>query len=95
MELVTVFPQNTDDEKECFDLLCRAYIEARYNKDYKITREQLEYLISRLEILKEMTERLCKEKIAEYNAMAENWLNTRNILKSYNFASVWLSLPIN
>ena len=43
MELVTVFPQNTDDEKECFDLLCRAYIEARYNKDYKITREQLEY----------------------------------------------------
>lgn len=72
MELVTVFPQNTDDEKECFDLLCRAYIEARYNKDYKITREQLEYLISRLEILKEMTERLCKEKIAEYNAMAEN-----------------------
>ena len=72
MELVTVFPQNTDDEKECFDLLCRAYIEARYNKDYKITREQLEYLISRLEILKEMTERLCKEKIAECNAMAEN-----------------------
>lgn len=72
MELVTVFPQNTDDEKECFDLLCRAYIEAHYNKDYKITREQLEYLISRLEILKEMTERLCKEKIAEYNAMAEN-----------------------
>lgn len=32
----------------------------------------MEYLISRLEILKEMTERLCKEKIAEYNAMAEN-----------------------
>ena len=72
MELVTVFPQNTDDEKECFDLLCQAYIEARYNKDYKITREQLEYLISRLDILKEMTECLCKEKIAEYNAMAEN-----------------------
>jgi len=72
MELVAVFPQNTDDEKECFDLLCRAYIEARYNKDYKITREQLEYLISRVEILKEMAERLCKEKIAEFNAMAEN-----------------------
>ena len=72
MELVTVFPQNTDGEKECFNLLCRAYIEARYNKDYKITSEQLEYLIARVEILKDMTERLCKEKIAEYNAMAEN-----------------------
>lgn len=67
-----LFPQNTDGEKECFNLLCRAYIEARYNKDYKITSEQLEYLIARVEILKDMTERLCKEKIAEYNAMAEN-----------------------
>lgn len=71
MELATVFPQNTECEKECFDLLCRAYIEARYNKDYKISREQLAYLISRTEILKEITERLCKEKIAEYNAMVE------------------------
>ena len=72
MELVPVFPQTTDDEKECLNLLGRAYIEARYNKDYKITSEQLEYLIARVEILKDMTERLCKEKIAEYNAMAEN-----------------------
>lgn len=71
MELATVFPQNTECEKECFDLLCRAYIEARYNKDYKISREQLDYLISRTEILKEITERLCKEKIAEYDAMVE------------------------
>lgn len=52
MELVTVFPQNTDFEKECFNLLCRSYIEARYNIDFKISREQLEYLISRTEIHK-------------------------------------------
>lgn len=71
MELATVFPQNTEYEKECFDLLCRAYIEARYNKDYKISHEQLDYLISRTEILKDITERLCKEKIAEYDAMVE------------------------
>ena len=71
MELVTVFPQNTDFEKECFNLLCRSYIEARYNIDFKISREQLEYLISRTEILKDMAERLCKEKIAEYDAMID------------------------
>lgn len=71
VELVTVFPQNTDAEKECFDLLCRAYIEARYNLDFKISREQLEYLISRVEILRDLTERLCREKIAEYDAEAE------------------------
>lgn len=71
MELPAVFPQSTPDEKVCFDLLCRAYIEARYNKDYKISREQLEYIISRIEILKELTERLCREKIAEYDSMIE------------------------
>lgn len=71
VELVTVFPQNTDAEKECFDLLCRAYIEARYNLDFKISRQQLEYLISRVEILRDLTERLCREKIAEYDAEAE------------------------
>ncbi len=71
MRLTTVFPQNTDEEKECFDLLCRSYIEARYNKDFSISKEQLEYLISRVDILKDVTERLCKEKIAEYSMMAE------------------------
>lgn len=71
MELTTVFPQNTDAEKECFDLLCRSYIEARYNKDFSISQEQLEYLISRVDILKNITERLCKEKIVEYDTMTE------------------------
>ena len=71
IELTTVFPQNTDTEKECFDLLCRSYIEARYNKDFSISQEQLEYLISRVDILKDITERLCKEKIAEYDTMPE------------------------
>lgn len=69
MELVTVFPKNTEEEIVCYDLLCRAYIEARYNKDYKISDEQLNYLISRTEILKDITERICKEKIAEYDSM--------------------------
>lgn len=69
MDLVTVFPKNTEEEIVCYDLLCRAYIEARYNKDYKISDEQLNYLISRTEILKDITERICKEKIAEYDSM--------------------------
>jgi len=71
-ELTTVFPQNTGSEKECFDLLCRSYIESRYNKDFSISQEQLEYLISRVDILRDVTERLCKEKIAEYDTMTES-----------------------
>lgn len=71
-ELVAIFPLNTDAEKKSFDLLCRAYIEARYNIDFSISREQLEYLISRVEILKDVTEHLCKEKLAEYDALAND-----------------------
>ena len=44
---------------------------ARYNKDFSISQEQLEYLIARIDILKDITERLCKEKIAEYDMMMQ------------------------
>ena len=71
MELATVFPQNTENEKVCFDLLCHSYIEARYNKDFTISQEQLEYLISRAELLKDITGRLCTDKIAEYGTMED------------------------
>lgn len=47
-------------------------IESRYNKDFSISQEQLEYLISRVDILRDVTERLCKEKIAEYDTMTES-----------------------
>ena len=65
-ELSVVFPSDTPEASDCFGLLCSAYIDARYNKDYKITREQLEYLLSRIEYLKKVTYRVCKEKLASY-----------------------------
>lgn len=68
-ELVSVFPLNTDFEKRCFDLLCRAYIEARYNKDFAVTKEELTYMLERTEILKAITLRICTEKIASYDAL--------------------------
>jgi predicted nucleotidyltransferase/HEPN domain-containing protein len=45
---LTVFPLATPEQKECFELLRRAYVEARYNPGYKITKEQLEYLAQRV-----------------------------------------------
>lgn len=45
-ELSIVFPKNTDFEKRCYDLICRAYIEARYNKDFVVTKEELEYMLT-------------------------------------------------
>ncbi len=64
--LLAVFPQATDEQKKCFDLLKRAYVEARYNPGYKITKEQLEYLAERVQTLQDLTENICEARIESY-----------------------------
>ena len=59
-----VFPHSTDEEKRLFDLLRRAYVDARYKMDeYSISKGELDYLAEKVERLKGLTERLCQEKI--------------------------------
>ena len=59
-----VFPQTTDEEKRLFELLKRAYIDARYKMDeYTITKSELKYLADKVNRLKELTDRICREKI--------------------------------
>jgi HEPN domain-containing protein len=62
-EFKTVFPMDSKDHIERFHLLKRAYIDARYKKDYKITKEDLEYLSERVGVLKELVGRVCKNKL--------------------------------
>lgn len=62
-ELLKIFPRNTEEQKRCFILLQEAYIRARYDKTYKITEEQLLYLIERVEKLKMVTEEICQTRI--------------------------------
>ncbi len=57
-QFVNIFPIFTEKQEECFELLENAYL-ARYDPDYRINIEQLEYLIGRVEKLKEVTERVC------------------------------------
>jgi predicted nucleotidyltransferase/HEPN domain-containing protein len=61
-----IFPKKSEDEKRLFDLLRRAYVEARYDMSYKITREELEYLAERVKKLQNATGKVCKEKIASF-----------------------------
>jgi len=64
-ELLKIFPRDTKEQEEKFVLLKSAYTEARYNKNYKITEEQLVYLIKRVEKLKSVTEEICTRRINE------------------------------
>jgi predicted transcriptional regulator len=58
-----IFPRQTDEEDRLFNLLKDAYIDARYKKDYKITREELEYLAKRVEKLCDLVAEICKSII--------------------------------
>ena len=64
-ELLKIFPRDTKEQEEIFVLLKSAYTEARYNKNYKITEEQLLYLTKRIEKLKSVTEEICTRRINE------------------------------
>ncbi len=62
-----ILPRETDEEKEQFELLDYAYIGARYDMHYKITKQQLEQLSPCVKKLHEATERLCVAKIESFN----------------------------
>jgi len=61
-----IFPKKTKEEKRLFELLKRAYVEARYDMGYKITQKELEYLAKRVKKLQSATEEVCKAKIKSF-----------------------------
>ena len=65
-DFAKVFPQETAPHRKAFTLLKKAYIDARYKKDYKITKKQLEYLAERVKLLQRLTKKICKEKIDSF-----------------------------
>lgn len=67
-EVFEVFPRDTEEEKRLFDLLQRAYIESRYNPDFEITKEDIDALIPKVEYLRNIVERVCRDRIAYYDA---------------------------
>ncbi|WP_293300542.1 hypothetical protein [Allomuricauda sp.] len=65
--------KQTEEHKRLFELLKRAYIDARYNmKEYHITKGDLEYLSHKVLQLKQLTEEICQEKIAQIGEDAAN-----------------------
>ena len=65
-EFAKAFPQDTQPHRRAFTLLKRAYVDARYKKDYKITKKQLEYLAERVKVLQRLTKKICGAKIKSF-----------------------------
>ena len=65
-ELKGIVPRETDEEKELFELLDYAYIGARYDRSYKITKQQLEQLAPCVKKLHKVTKAVCEKKIKSF-----------------------------
>jgi len=65
-DLKTVFPQDTPEEKRLFALLKAAYVDARYNPHFVVMKEDIDKLIPKVELLRDITERICGEQIEGY-----------------------------
>ena len=65
-QLKGLIPRESDESRELFELLDYAYIGARYDRSYKITKEQLEQLAPCVSKLHEITEKICVQKIRSF-----------------------------
>lgn len=61
--LIPVWPRDTKFAWRCFALLNRAYVDARYSPHYKITDEELAWLVERVTALQESVVVICTERL--------------------------------
>ena len=65
-ELAEIIPRKTEEEDKRFELLDLAYIGARYQPGYRITKEDLEYLGPCVRRLLDVTETICRSKLESF-----------------------------
>lgn len=61
--LIAAWPRDTRIARRRFELLSRAYVEARYSSKYKITTEELEWLTERVATLQQLVTQICQERL--------------------------------
>lgn len=62
--LIAAWPRDSRFNQRCFELLRRAYVDARYSQHYKITPEELAWLIERVGVLRNLIEKACADRLA-------------------------------
>ena len=63
--LMSLFKDENRFQKRCFELLRRAYVDARYSKHYKITDEELSWLFQQVDQLKTLVKKRCEQHLLE------------------------------
>lgn len=68
LDVYRAFPQDTEEERRLFKLLQDAYVQARYNKNFVVTKSDIDALIPKIEQLRDIVEKVCKQRIEYYNS---------------------------
>ena len=63
--LIAAWPRETRFEQRSWELLRRAYVDARYSPHYKISADELAWLSERIAVLQETVETICCERLAQ------------------------------
>lgn len=61
--LKAIWPRDSKFERRSFELLREAYVKARYSRHYRISAEELEWLGTRVAMLRDLVEQLSLERI--------------------------------
>ncbi|MBO9695917.1 MAG: HEPN domain-containing protein [Sphingopyxis sp.] len=68
--LVEAWPRDSKLDRRRFELLKRAYVEARYSPNYEISADDLEALAASATDLRNIVERLCRERLDQLRSDA-------------------------
>ncbi|UIJ44765.1 HEPN domain-containing protein [Sphingomonas cannabina] len=68
--LIDAWPRATRVERRRFELLKRAYVDARYSDAYEISMEDLAALSQSVERLRSLVDEICQERVAELRTSA-------------------------
>ena len=62
-QLAGVWPRTSRFQQRCFELLRRAYVDARYSPHFAISSEELAWLAERIAILQDLVKAACEDRL--------------------------------
>lgn len=68
--LIEAWPRERRIDRRRFQLLKRAYVEARYSTAYEITVEELNAILSCVRALRDIVEKVCRDRLADLRKAA-------------------------
>ena len=69
--LAEAWPREARFQQRCFELLRRAYADARYSPHYKITDEELAWIGERVGVLQRLVKVACERRLGELRSAAD------------------------